>query len=125
MTVVFVTCAVILTIAVALVLRRVEIGPSILDRVVALDVVVSTFLAGVGLYVAWAGRTDLVPVLIALSLVGFIGAVSVARFAAAESEDERRIISAGAVRRAHRRRLRAGRRAAAGQVGETGAGERR
>lgn len=124
MTVVFVTCAVILTVAVALVLRRVEIGPSILDRVVALDVVVSTFLAGVGLFVAWAGRTDLVPVLIALSLVGFIGAVSVARFAAAESEDERRIISAEEDRRRRRRRRGAGRRRAAGDAGGAGAGER-
>lgn len=117
MTVVFVACAAMLTAAVVLVLLRVEVGPSILDRVVALDVVVSTFLAAVGLYVAWARRTDLVPVLIALSLVGFIGAVSVARFAAAESEDERRILSADEVRRGRRRRR--------GGTGEAGAGEGR
>jgi multicomponent Na+:H+ antiporter subunit F len=122
-TVVFVACAVMLTAAVVLVLRRVEIGPSILDRVVALDVVVSTFLAAVGLYVAWAGRTDLVPVLIALSLVGFIGAVSVARLAAAESEDERRILNAEEARRGRRRRLRAGRRRAGAAARQTGSGD--
>lgn len=124
MTVVFIACAIMLTAAAVLVLLRVEVGPSILDRVVALDVVVSTFLAGVGLYVAWAGRKDLVPVLIALSLVGFIGAVSVARFAAAESEDERRIISAEEDRRGRRRRRGAGGRRVAGDAGEAGAGER-
>lgn len=93
MRVVVIVSAVMLTAAAALVIWRVEIGPSVLDRVVALDVLVSTFLAAFALYAAWAGRTDLVSILVVLALVGFVGSVSVARFVAAESDEERRIIA--------------------------------
>lgn len=84
--------AVMLAVAAALVIWRVEIGPSVLDRVVALDVLVSTLLAAFALYAAWAGRADLVSILVVLALVGFVGSVSVARFVAAESDEERRIL---------------------------------
>jgi multicomponent Na+:H+ antiporter subunit F len=93
MRVVIVVSAVMLAAAVVLVIRRVEVGPSMLDRVVALDVLVSSLLAGFALYVTWADRPDLVPTMVALSLVGFVGAVSIARFAAVETDEERRILS--------------------------------
>jgi multicomponent Na+:H+ antiporter subunit F len=109
MRVVIVVCAVLLAIAAVLVVRRVELGPSILDRVVALDVFVSTMLAGFALFAAWTDRRDLVPVMVALALLGFVGAVSVARFVAAESEEERRILTAEEIRQERARR-----RAAAG-----------
>lgn len=93
MRVVIVVSAAMLAAAVVLVIRRVEVGPSMLDRVVALDVLVSSLLAGFALYGAWADRPDLVPTMVVLSLVGFVGAVSIARFAAVETEEERRILS--------------------------------
>ena len=85
--------AVMLVAAAVLLLRRVEAGPSVLDRVVGVDVIVSTILAGLVLYSAWTGRIDFVPVMVVLSLVGFVGAVSLARFVAAESEEEARILT--------------------------------
>jgi multicomponent Na+:H+ antiporter subunit F len=91
--------AAMLVAAVVLVVRRVEAGPSILDRVVALDVMVSSLLAAFALYTAWFDRRDLLPVMVVLSLVGFVGSVSVARFATAESEEERRILTAEEVAR--------------------------
>lgn len=100
---VIVVCAVLLAIGAALVVRRLELGPSILDRVVALDLFVSTMLAGLALYAAWNDRLDLVAVMVVLSLVGFVGAVSVARFVAAESEEERRILTPEELRRPSRR----------------------
>ena len=45
------------------------------------------------LYAAWTGRTDFLAVMVVLALVGFVGAVTVARFVAAESEEEARILS--------------------------------
>lgn len=93
MTIVILVSALLLVVAAALVLRRVESGPSVLDRVVGMDVLVSTMLAAFVLYAAWTGRTDVLPVMVVLSLVGFVGAVTVARFVAAESEDEARILS--------------------------------
>lgn len=86
-------CGVMLTIGALCALMRAERGPSILDRVVAVDVVVATILATVALISAWTGRSDLVPVLVVLALVGFIGSVTLARFSAAESDDERRILT--------------------------------
>lgn len=93
MRVVVLVSAAMLLVGVVLVVRRVELGPSVLDRVVALDVLVSTLLAGFALYAAWTDRTDLLPIMVVLSLVGFVGAVTVARFVAVESEDEGRILT--------------------------------
>ncbi|PWD52481.1 pH regulation protein F [Serinibacter arcticus] len=87
-------------------LVRAERGPSMLDRVVAVDVVVATVLGSVALVSAWTLRSDLVPVLVVLALVGFIGSVTVARFAAADRDEEKRILTreeAKAEREARRR----------------------
>ena len=104
MKVVILISAAMLVAAIVLVVRRAEAGPSILDRVVALDVTVSTLLAAFALYAAWFDRRDLLPVMVVLSLVGFVGSVSVARFASAESEDERRILTAEEIARMGGRR---------------------
>lgn len=90
---VIIVCTVMLAVAVVLVLRRVEVGPTVLDRVVGLDVLVSTMLAGFVLYSAWTGRHDVLGLMVVLSLVGFVGAVTIARFVAAESEEEARILT--------------------------------
>lgn len=86
-------CGVFLTIGAIFAFARVERGPSMLDRVVALDVVTAAVLATVALVSALTRRGDLVPVLVVLALVGFIGSVTIARFAATESDDERRILT--------------------------------
>ena len=70
---------------------RAERGPSMLDRTVALDIVVTCLVAAVALYAALERRADVVPILVVLSLVGFIGSVTIARFAAVEPEDARRV----------------------------------
>lgn len=55
-------------------------GPSILDRMMASDVLLATLMCGFGGYVAVTGRVDLLPVLLALSCLGFLGSVSVSRY---------------------------------------------
>lgn len=77
--------------AAALALVRVEKGPSMLDRTIAFDVLTATLVGVVALEAAWHGRTDTLPILVVLSMVGFVGSVTIARFAAVEPEDERRI----------------------------------
>ncbi len=91
--VVMAVCAALLTAAAVVTLYRVEKGPSMLDRVVALDVLVSTLIGCLALVSLWFGREDLVLVLMGLALVGFVGAVTLARFAASEPEEERRILT--------------------------------
>lgn len=74
-------------------IMRAEMGPSILDRTVAMDILVTTLIAAIALYAALERRADAVPVLVALSLVGFVGSVTVARFAAVEPPGEGRVMT--------------------------------
>jgi len=89
--VVVLVCVVLLAVGAVCALVRAERGPSILDRTVALDVLVATMIAGVGVYAAWHRRADVVPVLVVLSLVGFVGSVAIARFASVEPDGEGRV----------------------------------
>lgn len=89
--VVVVVCGVLLTLGALFAVVRAEKGPSMLDRTVALDIVVTTIVAGVALYAAYFRRADVVPLLVVLSLVGFVGSVTIARFAAVEPEGEGRV----------------------------------
>jgi len=93
MTAVYVACFVILLVAAVLALTRIERGPSMFDRIVGVDVMTAVLIGSVALVAAVTKRADLVPVLIVLALVGFIGSTSVARFAAAESAEEGRILT--------------------------------
>ena len=93
MTVVVVITAVLLAAAALLALWRVERGPSMLDRTIAVDVLTSVLVAAIATYAAWTRRADLVPVLLALSLVGFLTSVTIARFAAVEPEGEGRVLT--------------------------------
>ncbi len=92
--VVMAICAALLVPAAMITLFRVERGPSMLDRIVALDVLVSCLMGCLALVSLWFGRTDLVLLLTVLALVGFVGSVTLARFAAAEPEAESRILTA-------------------------------
>lgn len=91
MTAVAVISAVMLAAGASMAMVRVERGPSILDRVVALDIITNSLIIGVALEAALNRRSDSVPVLAALALVGFVGSVAVARFASVEPEDAGRI----------------------------------
>ncbi len=93
MSVVYVICFVILLAAGLMALSRVERGPSMFDRILGVDVATAVLIGTVALIAAATKRGDLVPVLIVLALVGFIGSVSIARFAAAESAEEARILT--------------------------------
>ena len=91
MTAVVWVCGILITVGALLAVIRAEKGPSMLDRTVALDIVVTAMIVAVALYGAVERRTDVVPVLVVLSLVGFVGSVTIARFAAVEPEGEGRV----------------------------------
>lgn len=93
MTVVVIICAVLLALAAAGALFRAERGPSMLDRTVALEVFTTTMVAMVGLEAAYSRRTDTIEVLVVLSLVAFVGSVTIARFASREPEGEGKVRS--------------------------------
>lgn len=74
--------AVLLVAAAAMTVFRMSRGPSSLDRVVAADVLVAVVIAGLALEAILNDHTTTLPVMLVLSLLGFAGAVSIARFVA-------------------------------------------
>ena len=93
MTVVVIMSALMLAAGAVLAVVRGERGPSMLDRTIALDVLTSTIVGAVALHAAWTGETDSVPILVVFALVGFVGSVTIARFAAMEPEGEGRVLT--------------------------------
>src|SRR5690606_13667288 len=83
--------AAMLAVAAIFALVRAEKGPSMLDRTVAFDVFTTTLVAAVALEAAWSRRTDTLVLLVVLSLVGFVGSVTISRFAAMEPEEAARV----------------------------------
>ena len=77
---VVVLCVAFLAVAALLLVARISLGPTMLDRVVALDVLVAVVICGLALEAAVRRHTTTLPILGVLSLLGFVGSVSVARF---------------------------------------------
>jgi multicomponent Na+:H+ antiporter subunit F len=80
MTVVSVLTFAMLGVGVLLALARLALGPSLLDRVVATDALLVIISAGLAVYAALTRNPTVVPVLVVVALLGFVGSVSVARY---------------------------------------------
>ena len=80
MTVVLVLCWTGLVVAALLVLVRLLLGPSVPDRIVALDTLLQVVVAGIAVAAAATGEGSFLAVLVAVALLGFLGSVTVARF---------------------------------------------
>jgi multicomponent Na+:H+ antiporter subunit F len=63
-----------------LVLIRLALGPSLLDRVVATDTLLVIISAGLAVHAGLARDPTVVRVLVVVSLLAFVGSVSVARY---------------------------------------------
>jgi multicomponent Na+:H+ antiporter subunit F len=77
---------VMLSLAIAFI--RLAKGPSLADRVVALDMMTVTIIAVCGVVVVGTGVSALLDVALVLALVGFLATVALARFA--ERRDARK-----------------------------------
>ena len=73
--------------AALLTLWRIVIGPSILDRAVASDVLLTEVLCVLGAEMAINQHTRTLPVLLIIAAVGVFGSVSIARFVARSDQD--------------------------------------
>lgn len=80
MTVVLGICVAMLAVAALLLLFRITRGPTMLDRAVALDALVAVIIGALLIEAAANRHTTTLPVLIVLTMVGFVGSVSIARF---------------------------------------------
>ncbi|MFG3704978.1 monovalent cation/H+ antiporter complex subunit F [Micromonospora sp. NPDC047670] len=70
-----------------LALIRLYRGPSLIDRVVAADMLLATMVGAVGAEAAVNRHATTLPVLVVLSLLGFVGSVSLVRFAVRDGEE--------------------------------------
>lgn len=90
MTWVLIVSAVMLTVAALLLVVRITVGPTILDRSMALDVMMSVMVCAVALKTIWREDPWSIPMLLVLASVGFVGAVSIARYASGDEDVDSR-----------------------------------
>ncbi|GAB6859885.1 monovalent cation/H+ antiporter complex subunit F [Microbacterium xylanilyticum] len=73
---------IVFAVAAILTVIRIVIGPSILDRAVAADVLLTEVMCVLGADMAINHHTRTLPVLIVVAAVGVFGSISVARYVA-------------------------------------------
>ena len=78
----------VFTIAGLLTVWRIVIGPSILDRAVAADVLLTEVMCVLGAEMAINHHTRSLPVLLIIAAVGVFGSISIARFVARRDNTE-------------------------------------
>ena len=80
MSAVLVVCSAGLGLAAVLVLVRLVLGPSVPDRILALDVLLQIIVAGIAVAAAVTRDGTYLSLLVAVSLLAFVGTVTVGRF---------------------------------------------
>lgn len=93
MNLVLAICLGVLVVAAGLALVRLQRGPTNLDRAVALDIVTAITIGVLVVISAAEHRTDLLPLLVVFTSVGFLSSTAIARFARREDPEERRILT--------------------------------
>lgn len=80
---------VVFAVAAVLTLWRIVVGPSILDRAVASDVLLTEVMCVLGADMAINQHTRSLPVMLIIAAVGVFGSVSIARFVARKDNADR------------------------------------
>lgn len=77
---------VVFAVAALLTVWRIIVGPSILDRAVASDVLLTEVMCVLGAEMAISQHTRTLPVLLVIAGVGVFGSVAIARFVARKED---------------------------------------
>jgi multicomponent Na+:H+ antiporter subunit F len=88
MNVVWMIAAVMLVAAAALTTFRILAGPNTLDRLIGVDTIVAVAMCGLGTWAAFSLDSTVVYGITALSLISFVGSVSVTRFRVPDKKPE-------------------------------------
>ena len=80
---------IVFAVAALLTLWRIVVGPSILDRAVASDVLLTEVMCVLGAEMAINQHTRTLPVLLIIAAVGVFGSISIARFVARRDNVDR------------------------------------
>ncbi|MDN5667168.1 MAG: monovalent cation/H+ antiporter complex subunit F [Renibacterium salmoninarum] len=82
LTVALIAVGLILSAAALGAICRIAVGPSLLDRVLAADVLLAIFSAALVTEMAVNRHLNNLPLVVGLTIIGFIGSVTVARYVA-------------------------------------------
>ncbi|GAA4772880.1 MULTISPECIES: monovalent cation/H+ antiporter complex subunit F [Microbacterium] len=77
----------VFAVAAALTIIRMVTGPSILDRAVASDVLLTMVLCALGAEAVVNHHTRTLPIMLIIAAVGVFGSIAVARFVARKEQD--------------------------------------
>ena len=88
-TVVTVAAGVLFALAGLMALYRVVRGPSILDRMIASDVLLTTLLVVVGAEMVFNNHTRSIPMMLVLAAIAIFATVAVARYVSKQDSPER------------------------------------
>lgn len=80
MTIAYLVAGAIAAIAVLIVLIRLITGPTLIDRLIASDVMLTTLLLVIGAEMVISGHTRSIPLMVVLAATAILGSVAVARF---------------------------------------------
>jgi multicomponent Na+:H+ antiporter subunit F len=89
MNVLLIVIFVAFAVAAVLTLWRIVVGPSILDRAVASDVLLTEVMCVLGAEMAINHHTRTLPVLLVIAAVSVFGSISIARFVARKDNVDR------------------------------------
>lgn len=81
-------CLVVLGLSAVLLVIRMTLGPTTLDRAIALDAIVTILICALALEAAINQHTTSLPILLVLTMMGFVGSVTVARFTRGRTDVE-------------------------------------
>ncbi|MFA0081754.1 monovalent cation/H+ antiporter complex subunit F [Vibrio breoganii] len=83
-----VICSLCLFFSLAMAVARLIIGPTLADRVVALDLISFITIGYIALYTLYSGQMALLDIAVTLGLVAFLGTIAFARLIAKQSKEE-------------------------------------
>lgn len=85
--VLWLVAGVIAFIAVLLILARLIAGPTLIDRLIASDVMLTTLILVIGAEMVISGRTLTIPLMVVLAAIAVLGSIAVARFVSRAGAD--------------------------------------
>ena len=80
MPIVYLVVGLAFTVAALLSVYRMLVGPRILDRMIASDMLMTTLICVLGVQMVVTGSIITVPIMLALAVTGFLSSVAVARY---------------------------------------------
>lgn len=79
---------IMLTVAALLAVGRMVVGPTVLNRALANDLLVAVIVCALGLLAIMNKDVHTLPILITLSLLGFVSTVAISRYVSRDVDDK-------------------------------------